>query len=147
MGSKVCTKCKETKDYSEYGYRKEGKLHLQSHCKKCQAISALATKKKTDPIVIKNRQHKSRENNIIRNTDEIISSKLNLKKICRFCNKLLFFKEFGVDKTRADGFVSKCRTCVNEADRTRYSVNRDSLRARKLDYQKSNPDIYIEVQL
>lgn len=41
MTTKICTKCREEKEISEYYKRKNGKYGVHSRCKKCQIILAL----------------------------------------------------------------------------------------------------------
>jgi hypothetical protein len=41
MNTKICTKCKEEKELTAFGVRKDSKDGLQGLCRKCRAVNGL----------------------------------------------------------------------------------------------------------
>ena len=82
---KQCSKCKETKPFSDFHKNKTKKDGCQSHCKQC---------------VVSPSSYKRQE-----------LGKQGLK-MCQKCKETKPFSDFHKDKTRKDGCRSRCKQCL-----------------------------------
>ncbi|ARA72064.1 hypothetical protein BNJ_00235 [Kaumoebavirus] len=124
--TKVCSKCKETKDKSQFS--KNGQ-YLKSHCKKC-----ISEKNKKDEKG-KERQRQYRKN-------------LNAKAIditekkCSVCELTLAIDNFAKEKTAKSGYQSACKSCKYEQNKPglkKYAKeNKEHIKAYQKEYKKEH---------
>ena len=81
---KMCTKCKDNKDFNKFGIRKDSKDGCHSWCKSCV-----------------NSHSKSMN----------FKPKLNIIKQCNTCSTNKHSSDFYLDKRHSDGLRSECKKC------------------------------------
>jgi hypothetical protein len=106
MPTKVCSKCGEEKDVSEFSIRKNRKEGLQSTCKLCDKEYRLKNIEKRKEIA-----KKYRLKNIEENKKKDIMDSVNDKKFCTGCKQDKYFTEFYKDKSRKNGLRDRCKSC------------------------------------
>jgi len=88
---KVCNKCKEQKDYSEFAKDKTKKDGYNSCCRECDSKRKKDIKFSPKQTVL-----------------------LDALKRCTHCKVEKPYFEFGKDRTRGDGYDNKCKDCARE---------------------------------
>lgn len=99
---KVCTRCQEEKEITDFYKCKNGKNGVMSICKKCDnARATTRLRKKSINEGIKQR----------RLTLDSKEDRKNGKKQCPLCNRLLNISSFYSNKASHDGCSSHCEEC------------------------------------
>lgn len=114
---KICTKCKEEKDVSEFSKDKYTKDGLFYWCKKC--------------VIKKTKNYRERIKND--SNREIIYSGL---KICPECKVEKDVSEFVKDKNTKYGLYWCCKQCMNQYSKQYYKENKKEINQNKKQYIK-----------
>jgi len=136
---KICNKCDELKEVSEFFKRKTSKDGYRNDCKVC--ANKLEFKRKD----------KRKEK---RQSREIITEG---KKVCRICELEKDMSEFHIKRGTIDGHRSECKECVKgiqkkyddpekrkDYDKKRYEENREQILERKKEYHVENRERILE---
>jgi len=116
MITKICTKCKEEKDISNFGKHATGKDGYFPSCKHCRA-KQYREKEKTQTIFLN-------------------------EKICTQCEILKPILEFPKNKNNKDGYAGKCKNCIKKYREQYYIENKEEiLNDRKNYYIENKEDI------
>ena len=94
-GKKICSRCKEVLDFSEFNKNRSKKDKLDSYCKHCKKIYFKERQIKKLNLEIRKKE-KETENNMY---------------VCSKCKKNKLGKEFYFNKKRAKRMTSKCIEC------------------------------------
>jgi len=118
---KVCNKCGDEKDCSEFHKDKQRKDGRKNECKVCIKArrEGITTKECLSSI-----QHKNK------------LSSLGLK-VCLLCLKEKSISEFGKNKTKKDGLKIYCKECKNQSTRDYYYKNKDSVSIKNKSYAQT----------
>lgn len=123
MLEKSCSKCKEVKPLNEFykDYKKEGGTYPS--CIKCVRY---LYKLKSDKI----------------KADKLKSLAYDpsKEKPCKKCREIKSLDNFNAQSGGKDGLQTKCKKCVSENFKLYYTKNRKDLIAKKIKYQKENPE-------
>lgn len=157
--TKICTKCGEEKNVSEFGKRKNVKDGLRSNCKTCERkYSKIYHYKKQENI------KKEKEIYYIEHKDEIENNKKNeafkieniknniTHKICVCCQLDKNITEFTKSKKHKYGYLNKCKTCNKlnkkntEKQKEYRKRNRNKINERKLKYYYKNKENILKKQ-
>lgn len=109
MQIKVCIKCGEEKDITEFHKQKSGTYGVNSYCKFCR--KSLSKQEKLKRLALVPVGH----------------------KFCLKCNQDKLFSEFSNDKSKKTGLFSWCKICVNKDKKEKYLERKEKI----LKYQKS----------
>lgn len=117
---KTCTKCRETKDFSEFYKHKAKRDGYNCQCKQC--IKNKYLQLKSDVVLQLNRE-------IYRTI--IVENKIlqeDNKKLCNCCKNI-----FDIDELSNNGM---CKPCLNEYQRNR--VKTQKIKTKILEYRKTD---------
>jgi hypothetical protein len=89
LSTKICPRCKETKDRSEFGNDARRSDGASCYCKPCRSA--------------KSKEYKTRPKMEIE------------EKECRRCTEVLPVDQFYADSDTSDGFQSYCKECISQA--------------------------------
>lgn len=154
METKICSKCKEEKELTEFGRYRKGNCGYLSICKKCIALYKKKYNEKNFER-LKNHmkeygeknseklkdQAKNRYENTIRK--KLIEEKKNHRKthpitskVCTLCHIEKDISKFGERKGRKSKYMSRCKECI-AASRRKYRIeNPEIIKNNKKQYKK-----------
>ena len=120
---KVCSKCKEEKDFSDFSKRSDSKDGYRSQCKKClntQSVKDRSNKyykNNRDFLLNKSKERKLKKsdpNSKIRTIRRMFESCNDNQSVCTKCMCIKDVENFIKDKIRKNGLSAQCNECKNE---------------------------------
>lgn len=117
---KTCSKCKETKELTEFKKNKAMLDGLHSHCRKCDCNQRALCRY-------------NKKNNILK----YIKCNENEKQ-CRSCKEIKEVTEFYKDRKFKDGLSSICKICNYKKSRIYIENNKEKVSKRKKQYSVKN---------
>jgi 5-methylcytosine-specific restriction endonuclease McrA len=121
-GKKRCSRCKRTKDVSQFGVSRHAPDGLNYWCRTCKKAAwkrEFARKKK------------------LKRFGEQLLLDLPLKQ-CGACTEFKSIDDFGVDSAKRDGRMIYCRKCVKAKMAEAWIRRRDSIQARNRAWAQAN---------
>lgn len=117
---KVCTKCKEEKELTEYYKTKTGKDGVNSRCKVCcrqiskDWVSNEANRKKRDAYMKIWKQKRKEKDRAYKDRFKLVLRISPGQKLCGKCKDVKSLSEFTTDRGRHDGKNQYCKSCSAE---------------------------------
>jgi len=114
---KICSKCKESKELTEYHKHKASKDGHKSACKPCRKVES------------DNRKLNIKDNYIVVK-----------EKSCNRCNKIKKIKEFSLDKHKKDSHNTICKVCVCIYVKYYYENHKEKKKQDDKNYRENNKE-------
>jgi hypothetical protein len=111
---KICTKCKEKKDLTEFAIRKSRGKH-EPTCRSCKSVAAKLYRQ----------QNKEKLKQIRVDLAKTFEERLPESKVCSHCELEKSKEEFGIRKSYADGLHIHCKECSRKLDKEYYERRKE----------------------
>lgn len=153
---KTCSKCKETKDFSEFTKDKTNTYGFTSQCKECQkkhrtelkTNASLQLKKEiTRSIIIENKILAKENKKLCRKCKQIFNiSDLDVHATCKKCLYDIGRKRWEEKSEHIKEYVEKNKEKIKKRNKEWYEENKERLREKQKEYAKKNKEKVKETQ-